>query len=678
MAETNSFGSKRAEPETNSFGSARADAIPEDVKRSLGVKSGIDAPQAFMQVATGALAEPIAGLAGLFQAINPMAEKGAGAETVRAVQEAMTYQPHEQSRYLLPEAVQAVIDKTPEIIRRPIAKGAEKYSQLEDWTLENYGAEAATALTTLPTALLEAIPAGIALRKARKLEGVEAIDDIAEETIGATIEEQAPEMSDFERVTGNLRKKRITALAGDVDVDVGVLEAAEELGIDLNPDHYSNNRAFIEVMQGLKSEPGSRIGMVEDKAIIKLGQRADELIEDMGGSVDRSLLDAQLQSDFKDTIADLTEQSDLLYKQLDEGIPADTLMQITSSQSYIDNLLADLGGDINSLNASEKRVYNLLQGDNTTYASLSRLRRDVGNALGRKSDVFKSDDAGQLKRLYGVLAEDQVRAADAFNLGDEYRAANELVSRRKSIEDEAVALFGREVQGSIIPKLAQASTALTKGDVSRFRSLMESVPEARRQEVAATMLNNLFSHGARSGAPIGQGFRAAYRGLNTNKGAKDELFKYLPEDAAQRFNNIGKVVDGLFSAKSFENASRTAPVTAILQAFNNGSAIDKLYDTGKKVSLGAAAGTVGGAPGMMAAGALGGILAKGKTAASVAADELLTSPAFREAVENVISGAPDILQGNKKYQTWLNLQSPDVKKEIIAIGLIPYLTAEQE
>jgi hypothetical protein len=44
-------------------------------------------------IGSGALAEPIAGLSGLFQAINPFADEGAGERAVAGVREALTFQP---------------------------------------------------------------------------------------------------------------------------------------------------------------------------------------------------------------------------------------------------------------------------------------------------------------------------------------------------------------------------------------------------------------------------------------------------------------------------------------------------------------------------------------------------------------------------------------------------------
>ena len=53
--------------------------------------------EAALTMATGALAEPVAGLAGIAQSINPMADAGAGANAVARTREALTYQPRSES-----------------------------------------------------------------------------------------------------------------------------------------------------------------------------------------------------------------------------------------------------------------------------------------------------------------------------------------------------------------------------------------------------------------------------------------------------------------------------------------------------------------------------------------------------------------------------------------------------
>ncbi|MCP5015632.1 MAG: hypothetical protein GY938_10205 [Ketobacter sp.] len=106
---------------------------------------------------TGAIAEPIAGIAGIAQAVNPLAEEGAGARAVEATREALTYQPRTEPGREGLEAVGEAIEPVAEVF-----KGAETF--LGDKTFSLTGSPAlAAAAATIPTAIAEAL--GIAAGK---------------------------------------------------------------------------------------------------------------------------------------------------------------------------------------------------------------------------------------------------------------------------------------------------------------------------------------------------------------------------------------------------------------------------------------------------------------------------------------------------------------------------------
>ncbi len=205
---------------------------------------------------------------------------------------------------------------------------------------------------------------------------------------------------------------------------------------------------------------------------------------------------------------------------------------------------------------------------------------------------------------------------------------------------------------------------------------MEAVPEARRGEVAANMLNDLFTSGMRGSAPIGQGFAKAFEGLNRNAGAKAALFKYLPEGAQERFNTIGRVATGIYRAKALENTSRSA--RDVIASMDDAGMLSKIYGVGKKVAVAEGVSSAIGIPGAGTAGVVGSILSKGATPATKAADELLTSPAFKESIIKAAqgqNGKQSVVMNTPAYDKWLKTQNPSVKAEIAAIGFIPWLTS---
>ncbi len=668
-------------PTASKFGGIPLDA-PQEVQQQeqppAGFKPAMAAPlEAAAQLGTGMLAEPASGIVGLLSMLVPGAPPAG--DVVRSVKEAMTYQPRtNEGKKLVPDLVSGVLDATPEIIKKPIAATGQAYSHLENWVADNYGPEAATAVATLPTALLEAIPAGLAIKKMRGMGTPEPAVKIAPEVPSAP-PAIAPITEQYQDVSSALKSGSAEKLAPEIKPDKQIMKDAEDLGIDLNPSHYSTNRAYIDMEQALKSRPGSLLSTVENKAIVDLGTKADDLIETLGGQTDKSILDSGLRSEFDSTISGLEKHSDLLYTKVEESIPKATKIKANYTRDFIKGQLKDLGGNESLLTSAEKKLADLIE-TRPTYAAIDRVRKDIGSAIGKRSGPFKDDDVGQLKQLYAVLSQDQEGVAKAFGVGDDFSDAKKLVSKRKDLEDQAITLLGKDLQGSLIPKMRQSATALTKGDVSSLNKLMDSVPEGRKSEVAATMLNDLFAAGARRNAPLGQGFMNAFAGLNRNPGAKAALFRHLPAEAEKRFDMLGRVSTGLYSSKALENTSKTA--RDVISAMDSGGLLAKMYGIGKAVAAAEGVSTSVGMPGLGTAGVIGSVLAKGSSSAAKKADELLSSQAFRDAMKLATQGSKESAEKKisltPEYQAWLKAQNPKVQKQIAAVGLIPFLTSDED
>lgn len=636
--------------------------------------------ESILQLGSGVIAEPIAGLMGIGAQVVPGGKTGG--QMVNDVRETMTYRPRTQAgQQMIPSMMEDAVSIIPESIKGVAGQAASEYSDLKNWTAENYGPAAAAALETLPTALLEAIPAGLAIRQTRKV-SAPAPQQFAQTPQGQAAPVEVPIAQQQQTITQDLRSGKSERIAPAVSPDIQIMKDAEELGIDLNPSHYSTNRAYIDMEQSLKSRPGSILASQEEKAIRDLGNKADDLIEQYGGSLDKSALDDSLRTEFAATIGGLEQQSDALYKKVGERIPRAVRVDPDRTRSFIEQQLADLGGETNRMTSAEKDLWSLVKkrgesGEfediNPTYAALDRVRKDIGSAIGSKSGPFRDDDVGQLKQLYAALSEDQTGFAKAFGVGDIYQDAKDLVRQRARLEDQAISLYGRELQGSILPKMRQAGSNLTRGDVAKLNQIMEAVPEARRGEVAATLLNDMFASGARRNAPIGQGFVNAFSGLNRNAAAKNALFSYLPEGAKDRFDQIGRIATGIYNSKALENNSKTA--RDVIAAMEDGGLFSRLYDVGKKVMVAEGATSAAGAPGMGTAGVIMGNVMNKTGSAAKAADELLTSPKFREAVMAHANGsnAQNALKNTPEYEKWLKAQNRTVAREVAAIGLIPWL-----
>ena len=499
----------------------------------------------------------------------------------------------------------------------------------------------------------------------------------AGEALGSVKSGAPPESSSYQEIVNGLKTEKLKQTVKDAMPDNEIMSAAQDLGIDLNPDHYSSNRTFQEVVQALKGRPGSKLGAVEADAIKSLGQRADQLISDIGGQTDKSLLDANVKSDFSTVIDHLNAKSDLAYNVVNKAIPKSTLVAPKASKMYLWQTLQDLGGDKTLLSPAESKLLTITQ-KNPTYSALDRLRKDVGNGFKRQGP-YKDEASGTLKQVYAALSEDQQGVADSFGVGSDYATARKLVQSRKQVEDQSIALFGREVGGSIVPKIKSAAKALTQGDISKFNNLMRAIPKNRRSEAAATMLNDIFAQGTRSDASLSQGFVKAIDGLDRNANAKKILFRELPPEARIRYEKIATVAKGIFRSKALGSTSNSA--APLILAMDNAGFFGKAFEIGRTAAVAEGATTALHMPGVGSTAVLVKALMRGKTTATEAADNFVTSAKFKQAIIKSVQAnnpakADQILKSSTTYKRWKTFLSPSQSAELAKVGIIGYLTSD--
>ena len=169
-------------------------------------------------VISGAIAEPLAGLAGIAQAINPFADPGAGAEAVEATREALTFQPRTEAGQAGLQSVGEVLAPVGEVV-----SGAEK--ALGDTTFELTGSPALAAFaTSLPTAALEII-------------GIKGGRRLAKTRAGVTPKP---------REVKSLLNEAVPSAEKLREVSSGVFKELSEAKIDIKPQAYNRLVKSIE------------------------------------------------------------------------------------------------------------------------------------------------------------------------------------------------------------------------------------------------------------------------------------------------------------------------------------------------------------------------------------------------------------------------------------------------
>ena len=166
------------------------------------------AGEAAASMASGIVAEPFAGVAGIAQALNPLASQGAGGRAVEAVRGAMSYQPHTDTGQQYLHNVGQVVAPVAEAIG-----GAENY--LGDHAYEATGSPAlAAAAKTVPTALMEVMGLGGAKYASRAGKTAKEMDQF-----------MAASAPDAERLK---------------DVSRAVYKEIDDMGVKVKADAYSS------------------------------------------------------------------------------------------------------------------------------------------------------------------------------------------------------------------------------------------------------------------------------------------------------------------------------------------------------------------------------------------------------------------------------------------------------
>jgi len=447
--------------------------------------------------------------------------------------------------------------------------------------------------------------------------------------------------------------RAMQVLASETAPDPKTIEAAKRLGIDqyLQPDHVTTNQVYRELAQAVKSVPGSQARAAEIDAFRAIGDRADKLVADIGGTKDMSTLSATVQKQMQSEVDELAAKTENLFvNTINKAIPVRAEVNPESILNYLITRGEDLGG-LQNLSAMEKDVFRRLSpkiqkidGVDVevfpTYAQLDQVRKDIGSAY-KQSGPFKDSDRASLDALYGPLAQDQKAVAQSFGVGDAFEAANKAVQVRKSIEKDMTSLFGKQLHLSMVDNITGAMKALPKGDEKKLINLLKAVPADMRQEVVASGLNTAFGRAALDKKLGFNEYATWYQGLLENKQAYTAVMSNLPPGASKQLSDLYRVSRGI--ALSSKERIVTGRIQAAQQALfdNADNFIGKIVEAGKKgaiVSTVEMAGRSVGLPGVGIAAAVASAVSKSKTPMQQAADDLLSSREFLQAARDVAQG----------------------------------------
>lgn len=483
--------------------------------------------------------------------------------------------------------------------------------------------------------------------------------------------------------------------ARQVVPDEAVLDSARRLGLEesLTPGMYSQNPAYraFEVAQAVT--PGTKMFQSHREAISRLGQEADAFINDFGGSLDKSFVNHQVRSEYNRLIDGLKRESDKIYNKISTAIPKRTVVEPKDTVNLIEDVADDVGGLEALKNTYPQMAKTLSQLQSAsadgatpvTYGRLDAIRQQVGQALGSKMNQgpYGDVDRATLSRLYDALTSDQGRAVSVAGLSKEWDAAKNMVNLRKQVEVVAVKNIGKEMNGDVVPPIQQAITQMAQGGGKNFRKLVNDLPDTVKDAVVLTAMNKAFTSFARSpGQQLGvPGFVKWYNGMLRNKENMQALSNAIGYPAARRLHNIYVVANGINRIGSEKVYSKTQIDRMMANFDKDGGLVSKIYGMGRAAAKAEGITSAMHLPGVGTAHAIISTLSAPKVNRTVAADELMASPQFRDMTKKMFEpgkarqAAEQALENSKIYKNWLITVTPEERSRLIRQGIVGVLTA---
>jgi len=385
--------------------------------------------------------------------------------------------------------------------------------------------------------------------------------------------------------------------------DEQVLAAARRLGIEefLQPDHLTASQVFREVAQAAKSVPGSRVAAAETKGLQEVGERAVNLIDELGGNPDLSSISAQVRQRIQTTLDDLGAIEDTTWTQLRNGITPSRTTNPQSIMGYLEQRIVEVGGDIKDLFPLERKVFNALKIKDVmgtvdgksavvgqkapTYGLLDKWRKQVGRAT-RGRGPHGDEDVGVAKQLYKYLDDDVAAVADEAGLAAVYQQAKNTTRLIGAAEADMLSLFGRQLEKSLVPSLKGSIQGLSQGNADNFLNLVNSIPPELRRPVVVSSVINSFGKATKNGELNFNSYANWYQGLLRNRRAKAQFDRLIGPEARRTFNDLYVISSNVNRAIS-EKIRTGRPRPAIMEGLNEADALlNRLWEISKRSAIG--------------------------------------------------------------------------------------------
>ena len=427
--------------------------------------------------------------------------------------------------------------------------------------------------------------------------------------------------------------------------------AAERLGIDVPFDVLSDNPQVRSAVGLTRALVAGEAEAAWENTVRQSIQRADEISQQfdaafVAGRPAPGATSQKIVDNLQQTRQTLKSDAKAIYDRIDEMVPKSAPVDLNNLKTYLDDLRTNLGA-AGRMTPQESNLAKMLEKGELTYFGLKREKDLVGQAVGGLKSPYDNMAAGDLKRLYSALAQDQLDSVAALageEARRELRAANLLTAKQKALEKRIVGAFGQEIDGSVAQRMQTAISTAAKGDAAAFNRLMKVVPAELQKETLATALASVTAGKAAGRAAAGSvetvfspaEFTKVYRGLRSNPPVYSQMVKIMGPEWDRTSRDLYEI------SRRIADAQARIPTTGKANQILGDAAVESLF--GKIMSSSLAQRAATGVASMVPGGGLiapdiVGFMAGAKGAGVQKAAKLFASPEFQElAVQSATKG----------------------------------------
>lgn len=332
-------------------------------------------------------------------------------------------------------------------------------------------------------ALGGAVPAGAAAKRAITGEGsAAAAARAAANASGMTLEEGAATLG---RASQGSAVDR-AAMQGFVDVDKGLLAAADDIGARgfVDPLVATKNPVAREVLKsaGAVGEDGKILGELFDERTRGFVNHVRGLFSEWGASASSGTADASVRERLGAGVRAFRAVTQRAYEAVKSGMPDESPAVARRTLEYLRGRIGKVRPD-SPLAEVERTIVAEL--GNPTAGGLAMLQDSLDLAA-KGQGVLAGIHKNVATKIKGMVADDLVETAEKYGQKEALLAARELSKQENALKRAATSRFGkafeRTLEGSGVNKSGRAIDAAIAGDAAPLLKFYNDLPANLRAD----------------------------------------------------------------------------------------------------------------------------------------------------------------------------------------------------